>query len=206
MNSDPNETKIQTEAEPTTGSGSAPVWLFVLIALLAFWGMGFLDSHGVGFDARFYAPYTSYRELEDEWPPERGPNWKKGRPAFMQYCAPCHQESGLGNPANNVPPLVHSEWVLAEGPNRVIRIVLNGLQGPVKVVGKDFNSNGMLPWRETLTDDRQIADILTFIRGNKEWGHSASPVTPEQVTKIREETKDRSVQWTIDELLKVSEK
>ena len=114
-------------------------------------------------------------------------------------------ETGLGNPGNNVPPLVHSEWVLAEGPNRVIRIVLNGLRGPVKVAGKDFISDGMLPWRDTLTDG-QIADVLTFIRSNQEWGHNAPPITPELVTKIREETKGRAVQWTIDKLIEVPEK
>ena len=98
-------------------------------------------------------------------------------------------------------------FAVLEGPNRLIRIVLNGLQGPVKVDGKDFNSNAMLAWRDQPTiTDAQIADILTYIRGNKDWGHNASPITAEQVTAIRDETKDRTVQWTIDELLKVPEK
>jgi hypothetical protein len=74
------------------------------------------------------------------------------------------------------------------------------------VDGKDFNSNAMLGWREQPITDVQLADILTFIRGNQDWGHKASPITPEQVTRIRNETKDRGVQWTIDELLKVPEK
>ena len=117
-------------------------------------------------------------------------------------------ETGLGNPNTTpkVPPLVHSEWVLAEGPNRLIRIVLNGLQGPVKVDGKDYDSNGMLPWRDSITDDEVIAQILTFIRQNAEWGHNAAEITSEQVTKIRVETKDRGPQWSVSELLNVSEK
>ena len=114
----------------------------------------------------------------------------------------------MGNPANTpkVPPLVHSEWVLAEGSNRLIRIVLNGLQGPIKVDGKDFDSNGMIPWRDTITDDEVIAQVLTYIRGNAEWGHNASEITSEQVAKIRAETKDRAPQWTVSELLNVPEK
>ena len=186
---------------------SRMIRLFVLMALLAYWGMSFLDNHGGGFDARVYGPYKSFTELDGDQPrPAKGPDPKKGRVAFGLLCAACHQESGLGNPANNVPPLVHSEWVLADGPNRLIRIVLNGLQGPVKVDGKDFNSNAMLAWRDQQITDAQIADILTYIRGNKDWGHNASPITAEQVTAIRDETKDRTVQWTIDELLKVPEK
>jgi mono/diheme cytochrome c family protein len=207
MNADPNPAQGPREVEPTAGSARAPVWLFVLTALLAFWGMGFLDNYGGGFDPHVYGPYASIDEVGRDQPATKGSKrLNNGRAAFKIYCAPCHLETGLGNAANNVPPLVHSEWVLAEGPNRMIRIVLNGLQGPVKVDGKDFNSNGMLPWRDTLTDDELIAEILTYVRASPEWGHAASEITSEQVTKIREETKDRAVQWTIDELLNVPEK
>src|SRR5207249_3631031 len=130
---DPHSADRPREIEPAAGPARAPVWLFVLMAVLAFWGMGFLDKNGGGFDARVYGPYKSYAELDNDQPRlAKGPDPKKGRVAFGLFCAACHQESGLGNPANNVPPLVHSEWVLAEGPNRLIRIVLNGLQGPVK--------------------------------------------------------------------------
>jgi mono/diheme cytochrome c family protein len=53
--------------------------------------------------------------------------------------------------------------------------------------------------------DEQIAAILTFVRGNQEWGHSAPPVTPEQVKKIRDGTADKPDQWTAPELLQVPE-
>jgi mono/diheme cytochrome c family protein len=207
MNPDPTALNGPQAEEPKAGSARAPVWLFVLTALLAFWGMGFLDKHGGGFNPQVYGPYESIADLGRDQPVTKGSKrLNAGRAAFKIYCAPCHLETGLGNAANNVPPLVHSEWVLAEGPNRLIRIVLNGLQGPVKVDGKDFDSNGMLPWRDTVTDDEVIAQILTYIRMSPEWGQTASEITGEQVTKIRDETKDRAVQWTIGELLKVSEK
>lgn len=205
MNPDPQP--LNQEVEPTAGPGRAPEWLLVLVALLAFWGLAFLDKHGGEFNAQVYGPYMAFDELQRDQPATGGRRrFENGRVAFRINCAPCHQESGLGNPANNVPPLVHSEWVLAESPNRLIRIVLNGLQGPVKVDGKDFNSNGMLPWRDTIPDDEVIAQILTFIRGNEQWGHNASEITAEQVAAARSESKDRAVQWTIDELLKVPEK
>ena len=205
MNSHANRKSNLQEIEPTAGPARPPVWLLVLVVVLAFWGMGFLDNHGGEFNPQVYSPYKSIAELDDDWPKPTGPDPRRGRVAFGQFCAACHMESGLGNPGNQVPPLVHSEWVLAESPARLIRIVLNGLQGPVKVDGKDFNSTAMAAWRDQPITDVQLADILTYIRGNMEWGHNASPVTPEQVTRIRNETKDRAVQWTIDELLKLPE-
>jgi hypothetical protein len=45
--------------------------------------------------------------------------------------------------------------------------------------------------------------VLTFVRGNKEWGNSASPVTPEQVAPIRKATASKDGNWSPDELLKI---
>ena len=42
----------------------------------------------------------------------------------------CHQPTGLGLP-NMFPPLAGSDWVTAPGPERLIRIVLHGFQGPI---------------------------------------------------------------------------
>jgi mono/diheme cytochrome c family protein len=62
----------------------------------------------------------------------------KGRELFMTICAACHQRDGEGK--NGVaPPLVGSEWALAPGGGRLVRIVLNGMTGPVRVHGKDWN-------------------------------------------------------------------
>lgn len=73
--------------------------------------------------------------------------------------------------------------MLAPGPNRIIRAVLNGLTGPVTVKGKEWNLN-MLAWRDTY-DDKHIAAVLTYIRSN--WGNNAPPVKPEQVAAARKE-------------------
>jgi mono/diheme cytochrome c family protein len=43
----------------------------------------------------------------------------------------------------------------------------------------------MIAWNSTLNDD-EIAAVLTYVRGNKDWGNHASPVTAEQVHAIRE--------------------
>jgi mono/diheme cytochrome c family protein len=87
----------------------------------------------------------------------------------------------------------------------LIRIVLDAVQGPITVKGLTYN-NTMTPWRDTL-NDRQIAAIITYIRAQKEWGHAASGVTPEEVAAIRAKTKDRPAlgPWTANELLAIPE-
>jgi mono/diheme cytochrome c family protein len=206
MNSDPNASNTPQEIEPTAGSARAPVWLFVLVAMLAFWGMGFLDNHGGGFHAMVYKPYKSLAELEADQPRSKGDiAFLRGKGVYDQTakCLLCHQPNGMGSVSPQSPPLAGSEWVLAKEPGRVIRIVLDGLQGPVTVNGRQFESAGMPPWK-SLTDE-QIADVLTYIRGNKEWGNDAPPVTAEQVKAIRDKTAARSSQYFVDELLKVNE-
>jgi hypothetical protein len=46
--------------------------------------------------------------------------------------------------------------------------------------------------------DEQIASVLTYIR--REWGHTASPVDPEDVLEVRGLTKTRTKPWTDEEL------
>jgi len=205
MNSDPNQTNNLQEIEPTAGGVPAPIWLFVLIALLAFWGIGFLDNHGGEFNPQVYSPYKSIAELVDDSPKSGGDRALiDGKRVFDTYCMICHQSTGLGLP-NQFPPLAGSEWVLAPQPNRIIRLVLDGGQGPITVKGQSFPaSSAMPPWKELLKDE-DIANVLTYVRGNKEWGNNASAVTPEQVKAIREKVAGRSTSWFPDELLKVPE-
>lgn len=204
MNSESSKPTTPEEIEPTSGTAPAPVWLFVLVIVLAFWGMGFLDKHGGGFDSRVYPPYGSMAEVETDQPATDNGGFAKGRIVYLDKakCAACHMENGQGNPAVLAPPLAGSEWVLAKEPGRAIRILLNGLQGPVTVKDRQFNSAGMPPWKESLTDE-DVANVLTYIRN--EWGNAATEVKPEQVKAIREKTASHSSQWLSDELLKIPE-
>jgi mono/diheme cytochrome c family protein len=120
-----------------------------------------------------------------------------GRELYSTLCGVCHQPSGLGM-EGVAPPLLDSEWALGP-PTRNIRIVLNGLTGPVKIGKKTFDSE--MPGLKTL-DDEQIASVLTYVR--REWGHEGSPIDPKQVADVRKETETRGdQQWMADELLKV---
>lgn len=193
MSSDPNK------SENNTTKPRLPEWLVILFGLLFYAGLLYTNKYGGRLDARVYEPYKNWEEVKNNWPTSNeDPMVAEGRQVYTTYCSPCHQVTGMG--LNGVaPPLVGSEWVLAEGPNRIIRIVLNGLTGPVTVEGKEFNLT-MVPWRSSLSD-HQIAAVLTFIRQNSDWeGHDASPVTEEEVAAIREATSSRATQWTAPEL------
>jgi mono/diheme cytochrome c family protein len=211
MNSEPNMPSTREEIEPTSGTAPAPVWLFVLIVVLAFWGMGFLDNRGGGFQPVVYAPYESVKELEEDQPKSKeGEVFAKGKVIYETYCMVCHQSNGGGNPATFVPPLAGSEWVLAKEPGRIIRIVSKGLSGPIEVTGKQFGAGQMLAMGDLMQGDEpqkaeSIAAVLTYVRGNSAWGNNASPVTVEQVTAVRKKIADRNAAWVVDELLKIPE-
>jgi mono/diheme cytochrome c family protein/glucose/arabinose dehydrogenase len=118
-----------------------------------------------------------------------------GRQTYAGLCAACHQPTGKGL-EGLAPPLAESEWVLGE-PDRIVKVVMHGLRGPIKVKGVTYSYD--MPAAGFLSDE-QIAGVLTYIR--REWDHEASPVSVELVKKIREENKARTDAWTEGELNK----
>ena len=48
--------------------------------------------------------------------------------------------------------------------------------------------------------NEEMAAVLTYVRNS--WGNQAAPVLPETVKKVRAATKDRSIFWKPEELLK----
>ena len=118
-----------------------------------------------------------------------------GRQTFAGLCAACHQPTGKGL-EGLAPPLAESEWVLGE-PDRIVKVVMHGLRGPIKVKGLAYSYD--MPAAGFLTDE-QIAGVLTYIR--REWDHEASPVPIDLVKKIRAENKGRTDAWTDGELQK----
>ena len=189
--------------EPVAEPRPMPILPVVLLGLLVWWGEMFVMEHGgdlAGKSGRFpssvYYPYQTFAEVVKANPVDAaGARRANGQVVFNAACSACHQPSGLGL-TGQFPPLAGSEWVLAEGPNRIIRIVLNGMIGPIDVKGQQFNNN-MVAWKDTY-NDQQIADVLTYVRS--EWGNKAAPVMPEQVKKIRAQVADRTDYWTSKEL------
>ncbi len=125
---------------------------------------------------------------------------ERGKTVYMQVCFACHQPTGLGLPGM-FPPLAGSDWVKAKKADRMIRIVLHGLTGPLNINGAPFTSPApLMPPQGAALSDTQIADVLTFVRA--EYGAGASAVTPDEVKAIRESEKARAAMWTEAELLK----
>lgn len=118
-----------------------------------------------------------------------------GKQTYAGLCAACHQPTGKGL-EGLAPPLAESEWVTGD-PERIAKVVMHGLRGPIKVKGVAYNYD--MPAAGFLTD-AQIAGVLTYLR--REWDHEADPVSVDLVQKIRAENKGRMDAWTEPELLK----
>jgi glucose/arabinose dehydrogenase len=110
---------------------------------------------------------------------ERGKEESAGMKLYNTYCRACHQSDGNGDD-NHFPPLAGSEWVEGDK-QRLIKIILEGLDAPIRVKGKLYN--GLMPKNNFLTDE-QVAEVLTYVRQN--FGNNAGAVKAEEVKKVRE--------------------
>lgn len=121
-----------------------------------------------------------------------------GQTVYMTVCFACHQPTGMGLP-NLFPPLAGSDWVNAPKPDRIIRVVLHGVMGPVTINGTPFTTPApMMPPQAAALTDVQIADVLTYVRSS--WGNNAGAVTPDQVKAIRDAEQSRAGMWSEAEL------
>lgn len=105
-------------------------------------------------------------------------------------CFGCHGAAGEGV-LNLGPPLDESEWVTGDA-ERLVKILLHGMTGPITVAGIEYKPAADMPglMQNTTLKDSDIADISTYIR--HEWSNKASLVKPETVTKVRKETAART--------------
>ncbi|MEZ4830243.1 MAG: HEAT repeat domain-containing protein [Bacteroidia bacterium] len=125
----------------------------------------------------------------------------KGEKIFSRegFCITCHQADGAGLEASGFPPLAGSEWVTGNE-ERLIKIVLDGLMGPIEVKGKKYPGQvPMTPYRGMLNDD-EVAAVLTYVRNS--FGNKASPVTPAAVKAVRDATSGHKGFYSPEELLK----
>ena len=201
MSADTNQ-PTTADSAPKALRESVPVWLIILFFVLLYCAMVYFDQHGGWFNQNVYTPYTRIEDLEKWQPPKLDDPVAIGKLIYNRpTCVTCHQADGNGTPGQ-FPPLAGSDWVSEAEPGRLIRIVLNGLQGSINVNGKSYNGT-MVPWKDQLTD-KEVAAVLSYVRGNKDWGNKYPPVKPEQVAAVRAKLKDRATAFTPDELMKLS--
>ena len=119
---------------------------------------------------------------------------ERGKAVYMKSCVACHQANGAGL-APVFPPLDGSEWLQLD--NAVLaKIVLRGLQGPIKVKGADYNMV-MAPLADQLKD-AEIADVLNYVRATYGKG---GPLADEALVKsAREASKGQKQPYTASEL------
>lgn len=129
--------------------------------------------------------------------------FKEGEAHYQRICMACHQVHGKGQ-IYLAPPLVGTDWVQGSK-ERLIALVMDGVSGPIEVLGKTYTAPEIQPLMPGLrlnpeVDDEQLAAILTYVRNA--WGNSAPPVSAEELTRYRESTEPRQP-WTAEELMEI---
>ncbi|AEM71715.1 cytochrome c class I [Allomuricauda ruestringensis DSM 13258] len=105
----------------------------------------------------------------------------EGQRIYNTYCIACHKADGKGD-GNRYPPLAGSDWVTGDK-NRLIKAVLEGLEGPITVNGKTYND--LMPKMDFLNDE-DIAKVLTYIRMNL--NEDVGGVQEREVARVRNGT------------------
>src|SRR5687768_6159950 len=87
---------------------------------------------------------------------------QRGKTVYETNCMSCHMPDGAGL-EGTFPPLAKSKNLSDK--NRLIKVILQGMKGPVKVNGVDYDSQmaGI-----SLTD-KEVSDVLNYIRNS--WGN-----------------------------------
>lgn len=187
----PNVPETRERPEPVEGAEPVPVFVWISIIGLVVWGFAYFllysgDPSEVGGDMR--SPVA---------PPSEAPAGGavvSGETVYNTRCAACHQATGAGV-TGAFPPLAGSPWPTARA-ELPVRIVLNGLQGPIEVLGVTYQ--GVMPAFAAQLSDAEIAAALTYVRSS--FGNQAPPITAEEVAKERAATADRAGAWTVAEL------
>lgn len=181
---------LREREEPVEGREPVPTWMIAIFAGLIGWSGWYLGR----YDARF-----DFDRMDMQPPPGAAAAAPPevdlgavGAQVFASRCAACHQPEGQGM-ARVAPPLAGSEWVLGDE-ERLIRVVVHGLTGPIEVNGQPFDGS-MPAWGASLTDE-EIAGVLTHLR--RSWGNEAPAVSVAAVEAVR--GTERSTPWTAPEL------
>jgi len=175
--------------EPAEGLEPAPWWVWTVSVLVLFTMGYYLGRYGGTFSAEAHELYQKTGAARAE----AAPPAPQGDFIYAAICAPCHQASGRGV-SGQYPPLAGSEWTLG-GAEIPARIVLNGLQGPVKVKGQTYRNE--MPAFGAQLSDAEIAAVLTYVRSS--WGNQAGAVSEDVVKKARADSAGQGP-WTAEKL------
>ena len=127
--------------------------------------------------------------------------FKQGQLIFQRegYCVTCHQADGKGLPASGFPPLAGSPWV-SDDDDRLIKLTLNGMQGPIEVLGKTYPGQVPMTPFGGLLNDEEVAAVLTYVKNS--FGNKGTSISADQVKAIRAAIADKKGFYSPEELLR----
>jgi mono/diheme cytochrome c family protein len=185
-----------------------PVSMMALVAggLILTLGGTYLGAYSGGFELRSTYAIANYQAAPR--PPIEGfeekvdnrpwiDKWMESGKEVYATCAACHQPTGNGV-VGQFPPLAGSEFVI-HGTERLSAIVFPGITGAITVKGQTYN--GVMPAQGALLSDKQLAQVLTYVR--RSFGNNASIITEEMVKHAREKYGSRTQPWSEAELLAI---
>jgi mono/diheme cytochrome c family protein len=115
------------------------------------------------------------------------------------YCKTCHQADGKGLTASGFPPLASTNWVKGSD-ERLIKLVLKGLMGPITVNGKKYTGQVPMTPFGGLLKDNEVAAVLTYVRNS--FGNNGPAISAEKVKKVRMAIESKKDFYTTEQLLK----
>lgn len=166
--------------EPDELRNPTPLPLLVFAVLLVAWGVWYYFAN-TGFpiaagDRRTPVVEPSLDEID-------------GAQVYAANCVACHQGNG-GGVAGVFPPLAGSRWVL--GPeDRLVQIMLYGINGPIEVLGTPYQ--GVMPAFARLSD-AELAAVTSHVRSS--WGNDAAPIGVDAIAAGRTRFPDRTAAWS----------
>lgn len=186
---------MREKEEPHEGFSPVPIFLMFAFAALCFWGGVYLVEHSGGYRWDAYSP--DFKAGADRPKPPEISLFDRGARIYRNQCSQCHQAEGNGV-AGVYPPLAGADWVTGH-PQVIARILINGLNGPIEVLGNTYNGNMPAFGPNGLAlNDRDIAAVITYVR--QEWGNSASEVTPDMISQYVADYGSRTAPWKAAEL------
>jgi len=179
-----------------------PVWLYIVCGVALFLaGSSFTGFQTFGRDMLDQGPGGAIKAPAAEVAEAPLTPAQIGAKVYSQNCASCHQGNGGGS-SGMYPPLAGSEWVLGSKA-RLTAILLKGLQGPVTVKGASYSAAVMPPWESSIAPDK-LADLLTYLRGNTEWGNTAGPVSVDEINAAKTKFAAQKANYTEEQLLAIA--
>lgn len=184
---------LHQKESPREGFSPVPIFLVFLLsalivstAIYTVWRSDDFDQMGYDESRRRLAWVAHEGETE-----VIDPLIQVGQRVYTQ-CAACHQQNGQGLPGA-FPPLDGTRWVVGSE-ERLIRVVMHGMTGPIEVKGTIYN--GVMP--NLGLGDEEIAGVVSFIR--QAWSNDADPIAAQDVVRVRQEVGSRTP-WSSTELL-----